>query len=102
MRNQMRPVHPGEVLREEFLVPLGMSASALAGELGVPANRTTLLVREARGVTADTALRLARYFGTTPEFWLGLQSTYDLRVAEQATGAAIRKAVRPMRMAKAG
>jgi addiction module HigA family antidote len=82
MRNRMRPVHPGEVLREEFLVPLGMSASALAAELGVPANRTTLLVREARSVTADTALRLARYFGTTPEFWLGLQLTHDLRVAK--------------------
>ncbi|MEI8258499.1 MAG: HigA family addiction module antitoxin [Deltaproteobacteria bacterium] len=79
-----------------------MSASALAAALGVPANRTTLLVREARGVTADTALRLARYFGTTPEFWLALQSTHDLRVAEQATGRAIRKAVRPMRVAKAG
>lgn len=102
MRNQMRPVHPGEVLREEFLVPLAMSASALAAALGVPANRTTLLAREARGVTADTALRLARYFGTTPEFWLALQFTYDLRLAEQETGAAIRKAVRPMRMAKAG
>lgn len=101
MRNQMRPVHPGEVLREEFLAPLGISASALAAALGVPANRTTLLVREARGVTADTALRLARYFGTTPEFWLNLQSTHDLRVAERETGAAIRKAVRPLRPVKA-
>jgi addiction module HigA family antidote len=95
----MRPVHLGEVLREEFLVPLGMSATALAAQLGVPANRTTLLVREARGVTADTALRLARYFGTTPEFWLGLQQAYDLRVAEQTVGAAICEAVRPMRKA---
>lgn len=102
MRNQMRPVHPGEVLREEFLAPLGMSASALAAALGVPANRTTMLVREARAVTADTALRLARYFGTTAEFWLALQSTYDLRVAEQQAGAAIRKAVRPMKLAKTG
>lgn len=102
MRNQMRPVHPGEVLREEFLAPLGMSASALAAALDVPANRTTLLVREARAVTADTALRLARYFGTTPEFWLTLQSVYDLRVAERETGVAIRKAVRPLRVAKAG
>ena len=101
MRNPMRPVHPGEVLQEEYLVPLNMSASALAAALGVPANRTTLLVREARAVTADTALRLALYFGTTPKFWLALQSTYDLRVAEREAGTAIRKALRPMRVAKA-
>ena len=97
MRNQMRPIHPGEILREEFLAPLGLTANALAGALGVPANRITLLVREGRSVTADTALRLARYFGTTPEVWLTLQSTFDLRRAEQASGAAIRKAIRPRR-----
>ena len=102
MRDKMRPIHPGEVLREEFLVPLGMTANALAGALGVPANRITLLVREARGITADTALRLARYFSTTPEFWLTLQLTYDLRRAEQEAGAAIRKVIKPMRPAKAG
>ena len=102
MRNQMRPIHPGEVLREEFLVPLKLTANALAAALGVPANRITLVVREARGITADTALRLARYFRTTPEFWLTLQSAYDLRRAELETGAAIRKVIKPIRMAKAG
>jgi addiction module HigA family antidote len=102
MRSQMRPVHPGEVLREEYLGPLAMSANALALALGVPTNRITLLLREARAVTADTALRLGRYFGTTPEFWLTLQSNYDLRVAERDTGAAIRKVVKPIRPAKAG
>ncbi len=93
--NRMRPVHPGEILREEYLVPLGLSANALAAALGVPANRITLLAREARAVTADTALRLARYFGTTPGLWLTLQATYDLRVAEREHGPAIRRAVRP-------
>ena len=97
MRNQMRPIHPGEILREEFLLPLGLTANALAAALGVPANRITLLVREARSVTADTALRLARYFRTTPELWLTLQSTFDLRRAERAQGPAIRKAVKPRR-----
>ena len=93
----MRPIHPGEILREEFLVPLGLTANALAGALGVPANRITLLVREARSVTADTALRLARYFATTPELWLTLQSTFDLRLADRASGTAIRKAIKPRR-----
>jgi addiction module HigA family antidote len=97
LRNQMRPIHPGEILREEFLLPLGLTANALAGALDVPANRITLLVREARNVTADTALRLARYFRTTPELWLTLQSTFDLRRAERASGTAIRKVVKPRR-----
>jgi addiction module HigA family antidote len=102
MRNQMRPIHPGEILREEYLVPLGMTANALAGALGVPANRITMLVREARGITADTALRLARYFGTTPELWLTLQAHYDLRVAERDVGVTIRKEIKPLRVAKGG
>jgi len=95
MRNGMRPIHPGEILREEFLGPLGMSANALANALAVPANRISSILNETRGVTADTALRLARYFGTTPEFWLGLQQAFDLRVAERESGATIRRAVRP-------
>ena len=95
MRNQMRPIHPGEILREEYLVPLGLTANALAGALGVPANRITMIVREARGITADTALRLARYFGTTPELWLNLQSHYDLRVAERDAGVMIRRSIKP-------
>ncbi|MDR2014554.1 MAG: HigA family addiction module antidote protein [Azoarcus sp.] len=73
----MRPIHPGEVLREEFLTPLGMSAHALAMGLQVPAPRINDIVRERRAVTADTALRLSRFFGTTAEFWMGLQSDYD-------------------------
>ncbi|MFQ5533251.1 MAG: HigA family addiction module antitoxin [Sphingomonadales bacterium] len=70
--------HPGEILREEYLLPLGLSANVLAGELGVPANRISLLVREKRSITADTALRLAKRFKTTPEFWMNAQSNYDL------------------------
>lgn|ERR1700677_5184053 len=86
-RNNMRPIHPGEVLREEYLVPLGMSANALAHALDVPANRVSSIVAGDRSVTADTALRLGRAFGTTPEFWLNMQQSYDLRVAELAASA---------------
>src|SRR5437667_6142572 len=75
--------HPGEVLREEYLVPLGLSARALAKELGVPANRLTEIMRGARDVTADTAIRLGRYFRTDPRFWLNLQAAYDLSKAEK-------------------
>ena len=76
--------HPGEVLKEDYLVPLGMSARALAAELGVPANRVSEIVRGERDVTADTALRLARYFGTDPRFWLNLQAAHDLSKAQAA------------------
>ncbi|MGI8508124.1 MAG: HigA family addiction module antitoxin [Gemmatimonadaceae bacterium] len=95
-RNGMRPVHPGEILREDFLVELGMSANALAKALHVPAPRVNDIVRERRGVTADTALRLARYFGSTPQFWLNLQSAYDLRRAEIAAGRRIAREVAAM------
>ena len=78
----MRPIHPGEILREEFLVPIGMSPHALAMELKVPAPRINDIVRERRSITTDTALRLARYFGTTPQFWLNLQTSYELKIAE--------------------
>ena len=74
--------HPGEVLREEYLVPLGMSARALAKALAVPANRITEIVRGERDVSADTAIRLARYFRTDPRFWLNLQTAYDLSLAQ--------------------
>jgi addiction module HigA family antidote len=84
IRNGMRPIHPGEILREEFLVPLHLSANALAIALGVPAPRINDVARERRGITADTALRLSRYFGTSAEFWMGLQADYDLRLAENA------------------
>jgi addiction module HigA family antidote len=84
--------HPGEVLREEYLVPLGMSARALAKALGVPANRVTEVMRGERDISADTAIRLGRYFGADPRFWLNLQSAYDLSKAEkQHNYSAIRK-----------
>ena len=82
IKNGMRPIHPGEVLREDFLEPLDMSANALANKLGVTPARINEIVREKRGITADTALRLARYFGGSAQFWLNLQSTYELRLAE--------------------
>ena len=90
--NGMRPVHPGEILREE-LEELGLSANALAKALGVPTNRITAILRGQRGVTADTALRLARYFGTTPQLWQNLQKTYELRVAEIESGPQIEERV---------
>jgi addiction module HigA family antidote len=82
MKNGMRPVHPGEILREEFLVPLGLSVHALAMALRVPATRIHDVVKERRAVTSDTALRLARYFGGDARSWLALQAEYDLRKAE--------------------
>ncbi|MFA4932802.1 MAG: HigA family addiction module antitoxin [Caldisericia bacterium] len=91
--NKMRPIHPGEVLREEFLAPLGMSAHALALELKVPAPRINEIVRERRAITPDTALRLARYFGTTPQFWLNMQTSYDLKITAQEVGSKIAKEV---------
>ena len=82
IKNGMRPVHPGEVLREDYLIPLGMSANALARHLHVPASRINDILLERRGVTADTALRLSRYFGGDAQSWLNLQVTFDLRTAE--------------------
>ena len=79
--NGMRPIHPGEVLREEFLLPLGLTAHALSMALHVPAPRINDVVRERRAVTADTALRLAKYFGTSAEFWMGLQADFDMATA---------------------
>ncbi len=81
---RLRPIHPGEILREEFLIPLGMTAHALAMALQVPAPRINDIVRERRTVTADTALRLAKYFGTSVEFWVGLQADFDVAVARAA------------------
>ena len=84
-RNPLSPVHPGEILREEFLGPLAMSSYALAAALRVPRTRVERLVREETAVTPDTALRLGRYFGTTPEFWLGIQARYDVETARQSS-----------------
>ena len=99
--NGMRPIHPGEILREEFMIPLGLSANALAIALRVPAPRINDIARERRAITADTALRLARYFGTSAEFWLGLQSDYDMKIALAEHGARIHQDVLPMEQAAA-
>ncbi len=90
--NAMRPIHPGEVLKEE-LVEIGMTASAFAQALHVPPNRITAILKGTRSITADTALRFSRFFGTTAEFWLNLQTAYDLRVARQASGLKIEQEV---------
>ena len=94
MPNKMPPVHPGEILRDE-LAELALSASALARALGVATNRVTAILNGQRGITADSALRLARYFGTSPEFWMNLQRSYDLKIAKQRAGKDIDRAVRP-------
>jgi len=93
MANKMRPIHPGEILREE-MEELGLSANALAKALKVPANRITAILNEQRSITGDTALRLARYFGTTPEFWMNLQTSYDVKRAMQVSGAEIERTVK--------
>ena len=96
--NRMRPVHPGEILGEE-LQELGLSANALANALGVPTNRITAILKGQRGITADTALRLSRYLGTTPQLWLNLQKTFELRTAEVESGKAIADRVQPREIA---
>lgn len=95
MAERLPPVHPGDVLRHDFLEPLGLTAHALALALRVPANRITTILAGERAVTAETALRLARHLGTSAGFWLNLQKAYDLEVAERATGARIRAEVAP-------
>ncbi len=96
------PIHPGEILREDFLVPLGLSANALALALRVPVTRISEIVRERRGITADTALRLARYFGTTPDFWMKMQSSYDLAVASRESFARIEIEIFPAARTESG
>lgn len=91
--NTMRPIHPGEILKDE-LIEVGMSANAFAQALHVPANRITAILNGSRSITADTALRISRFFGTTPEFWLNLQTAYDLKVARQTVGNRIEQEVR--------
>jgi addiction module HigA family antidote len=92
LANASRPIHPGEILREQ-LTELGLSANALASALRVPTNRVTSILNEQRSITADTALRLARYFGTTAEFWMNLQINYELRLAESKSGERIGREV---------
>ena len=91
----MPALHPGEMLREEFMKPLGLSVNALAIALRVPVTRISEIVRERRGITADTALRLARYFNMTPEFWMRLQMDYDLESAAVVQQAVIHQEIRP-------
>jgi len=95
-KNGMRPIHPGEVLREDFLKPLGMSANALAKALNVAAPRVNDIVRERHGVSADTAMRLARYFGGDARSWLNLQTAYDLRSAEITSAKRIAREISPV------
>jgi len=92
---RIAPASPGEILRDEFLAPLGVSVYALANAIKVPRSRVNDIVRGRRSVTADTALRLARYFGTTPEFWINLQSHHDLEIAKHESRARIEKEVAP-------
>lgn len=96
MTNKMRPIHPGEILREEYLLPLNLSANALAKALGVPAARINEIAKERRGITPDTALRLARYFGTDAQSWLNLQLMYDLKMVEKTAGKSIFQKIKPM------
>jgi addiction module HigA family antidote len=91
MAKKLKPIHPGEQLREEFMVPLDLSSNALARALGVTPARINEIVRGRRGISADTALRLARFFGTSHQFWLNLQANYDVQRAEDAAGATIAK-----------
>ncbi len=93
--SRIPPIHPGETLREDFLKPLGLSVNRLAIELRVPVTRMNDIVRERRAVTADTALRLARFFGTSPQFWMNLQANYELERAQDALGSRIGNEVRP-------
>jgi len=85
------PIHPGEILYEDFMKPLGLTQYRVAKDIGVPALRISQIVRGRRSVTADTALRLAHFFGTSPQFWLNLQSLYEIRLAEEKSGKAIKK-----------
>lgn len=99
--DRLLPVHPGEVLAEEFLKPMGLSQNQLALSIGVYARRVNEIVLGKRRITADTALRLARYFGTSPQFWLGLQAEYDIDVAQDALGGRLEREVRPRAAAPA-
>ena len=91
MSKKLPPIHPGEILREEFMRPLGLSSNALANAIGVTPARVNEIVRERRGISADTALRLARYFGTDAQSWMNLQQRYDLECAKDALGGTLNR-----------
>ena len=95
----MRPVHPGEILKEDFLAPAELSANALAIALHVPATRIGEIINERRGITPDTALRLARFFGGDAQSWLNLQLAYDLKITEMEVGERIEREIQPMAQA---
>lgn len=95
MAKKIKPVHPGEILREEFMIPLGLSMNRMAMDLRVPLTRIAEICHERRGITADTALRFARYFKNGPVFWMNLQTRYDLEVAEDQIAARVNRDVRP-------
>ena len=99
MSDKLSPVHPGEVLLEEFILPMNLSQNLLAIDIGVDARRINEIVLGKRAVTADTALRLSRFFGNSPQFWMGLQTQYDLDVAEDQLGKRLDREVRPYAMA---
>ena len=99
MKKKLSPIHPGEVLLEEFIKPMDLSQNRLAIDIGVDARRINEIVLGKRSITADTALRLARFFGNSPQFWVGLQSQYDLDLAEDHLGKRLEREVRPLEMA---
>jgi addiction module HigA family antidote len=99
MAKKLKPVHPGEIVSEDFMKPYGLSMNKLALDLRVPVTRIADIVAERRGITPDTALRLARYFKTTPQFWLNLQTKYDLEITEDEKLAQIERDVRPLETA---
>ena len=99
MTRKLKPVHPGEILREEFMKPLGLSMNRMAMDLRVPVTRIAEIVAERRSVTADSALRFARYFKNSPTFWMNLQSRYDLEVAEDEIAAKVERDVQPLESA---
>ncbi len=99
MAKKLVPIHPGEILQEEFMKPLGVSQNKLARDIDVPAKRVNYIVNGRNGITADTALRLSKYFGTTPEFWMNLQSHYELECAIRETWPKIEKKIRPLEAA---
>ena len=96
MARRLKPVHPGEILREEFMVPFGLSMNKMAMDLRVPVTRIADIANERRGISADTALRFARYFKNSPTFWMNLQTRYDLEVAEDEIAAKVERDVQPL------
>jgi len=98
-RKKLKPVHPGEILREEFMAPLGLSMNKMAMDLRVPVTRIADIVNEKRGITAETALRFARYFKNSPIFWMNLQTRYELEVAQDELASKVERDVQPLQTA---